>query len=66
MAYQAGTGRQLKRWLTGQRGRTLGYAAALLAGGACLTLLFLAGESGPASAVPAVSAPTLRGSNAAT
>ena len=29
-------------------------------------MLFLAGESGPASAVPAVSAPTLSGSNAAT
>jgi murein L,D-transpeptidase YafK len=56
----------LKRWLTGQRGRTLGYAAALLAGGACLTLLFLAGESGPASAIPAVSAPILSGSNSAT
>jgi len=66
MAHPAGKGRQLKRWLTGQRGRTLGYAVALLAGGACMTVLFLAGESGPASAVPAVSAPTLSGSNAAT
>lgn len=66
MAHPAGKGRQLKRWLTGQRGRTLGYAVALLAGGACAALLFLAGESGPASAVPAVSAPALSGSSAAT
>jgi hypothetical protein len=66
MAHPAGKGRQLKRWLTGQHGRTLGYAVALLASGACMKVPFIAGESGPASAVPAVSAPTLRGSNAAT
>jgi len=66
MAHPAGKGRQLKRWLTGQRGRTLVFAAALLASGAGVTVLFLAGESGPASAVPAVSAPTSSGSSAAT
>jgi len=56
----------LKRWLTGLRGRTLGYAAALLASGACMAVLFLAGESGPASAVPAVPVRNLSGSNTAT
>jgi murein L,D-transpeptidase YafK len=66
MAHPAGKGRQLKRWLSGQRGRTLGFAVALLAGVACATLLFLAGEPGPASAVPAVSAPALSGGGAAT
>ena len=66
MANPARKGRQLKRWLSAQRGRTLGFAVALLAGGACATLLFLAGEPGPASAVPAVSAPAPSGVNAAT
>jgi hypothetical protein len=46
MAHPAGKGWQLKRWLTGQHGRTLGYAVALLASGACMTVLFIAGESG--------------------
>ena len=46
MAHPAGKGRQLKRWLTGQHGRTLGYAVALLASGACMTVPFIAGESG--------------------